>query len=199
MPLPTRALLLTVTRRLLAVAGALPLPTRALLLTVTRRLATAGVDITILVAVTLIVVAVLVALLVVVLSIPHHGGMGDDARAETDGEDCRGSSCNGGALSPRGFLRRRRTCLSASCHRLVARLIVGRRLRDRLQGRTSKRIAGLLLGDGRHLHRFRLRCMGGQYLGLLRDLRLRLGQDRGALGVTCQVLVVVRHGDAPFC
>lgn len=63
-------------------------------------------------------------------------------------------------------------CRGARSHGLVTPLIVGRSPRDRLQGRASKRIAGLLLGDGRHLRRFRLRRMGGQHLGLLRNLRL---------------------------
>ena len=75
-------------------------------------------------------------------------------------------------------------CRGARSHGLVTPLIVGRSPRDRLQGRASKRIAGFLLSNGRHLRRFRLRHVRGQDFGLLRGLRLRLGQDRGALGVT---------------
>ena len=147
---------------------------------------------------TLIIGTVLVSLLVVVLSIPHHGGMGDDARAEADGEDGSCRSGDGRALTPRGFLRCRLGGRGASCHGLVTRRVVDRRFRDGLQGRASKRVDCVFLSDGRHLCRFRLGHVSGQDFGLICALRLRLGQDRGALGVTCQVLVVVRHGGRSF-
>ena len=122
---------------------------RPLLLAVTRTLPiTSATGILILGPVTLIVGAVLVPLFVVVLSIPHHGGMGNDARAEADGEDGSCRSGDGRALAPRGFLRCRLERRGASCHGLVTRWVVGRRSRDGLQGRASKRIAGCLLGDG---------------------------------------------------
>ena len=163
--------LLAITGTPLISAGPLLTITRALLLAVTRLL-TAGAEITVLVTVTLVVVTILVALLVVVFPIPHDGCVSDDARTETDGEDCRGGSCNGGALAPRGFLRCRLPCRGASSHSLVARRLGGRSLRDRLQGRVCERASPLLLGDRWHLRRFRLRFMGGQHLGLLRNLRL---------------------------
>lgn len=125
--------------------------------------------------------------------------MRDDARAEADAQHRSCGAGDGRALAPRSLLRCRLERRDASCHGLVTGMVIDRSPRDRLQGRASRRIAGLLLGDGRHPRRFRLRHVRGQDLGLLRGLRLRLGQDRGALGVTCRVLVVVRHGDAPFC
>jgi len=159
--------LLTVTGTLLlAISGTLLLAVTGTLLLA------AGAEITALVTVTLVVVAVFVALLVEVMTIAHNGRMRDDARAEADGQHCCCGAGDGRALAPRGLLRCRLLCRGARSHGLVTPLIVGRSPRDRLQGRASKRIAGLLLGDGRHLRRFRLRRMGGQHLGLLRNLRL---------------------------
>ena len=169
----TGTLLLTMTRALLTITGTLLLAvTGTLLLAVTRMLLTAGAEITVLVTVTLVVVTVFVALLVEVLTIAHNGRMRDDARAEADRQHCCCGAGDGRALAPRGLLRCRHLCRGASSHGLVTHLIVGRSPRHRLQGRASKRIVGLLLGDGRHLRRFRLRRMGGQHLGLLRNLRL---------------------------
>ena len=169
----TRALLTITGTLLLAVTGTLLLAvTGTLLLAVTRLLLTAGAEITVLVTVTLVVVTVFVALLVEVLTIAHNGRMRDDARAEADRQHCCCGAGDGRALAPRGLLRCRHPCRGARSHGLVTHLIVGRSPRHRLQGRASKRIVGLLLGDGRHLRRFRLRCMGGQHLGLLRNLRL---------------------------
>ena len=125
--------------------------------------------------------------------------MRDDARAEADGQQCRcgaGDSC---ALAPRGLLRCGLDCRSASSHGLVTGLVVDRRARDALQGCAGERASPLLLCDGRHLRRFHLGYVRGQDFGLIRGLQLRLGQARGALTVTCHVLVVLRHGDAPFC
>ena len=185
-----RTLLLTITRALLTVTG-------TLLLAVTRLL-TAGAEITVLVTVTLVVVAVFVALLVEVLTIAHNGRMRDDTRAKADGEDSGGCSGDSRALAPRGLLRRRLTHLRSGCHGLVTLLFVGRRPRNRLQRHTSKRIGALLMSDGRHLRRFYLRHVGGENLCLLCCLLTRPGQNRGALRVTHQVLVDVRHEGRSF-
>ena len=139
--------LLAITGTPLISAGPLLTVTGTLLLAVTRLLLTAGPEILILIPVALVVVTILVALLVVAFPIPHDGCVSNDARTETNGEDCRGDSCNGGALAPRGFLRCRLPCRGASSHGLVARLIVGRSPRDRLQGRAGERIAAFLLGN----------------------------------------------------
>ena len=160
----------------LAIISRTLLIARTLLLSTWPLLITSATGILILGPVTPIVGAVLVSLLVVVLSIPHHGGMGNDARAKADGEDGSCRSGDGCALTPRGFLRCRLERRGASCHGLVTRLVVGRRVRDGLQGRASKRIAGFLLGDGRHLCRVRLSRVDGQDFGLLRGLRARLGR-----------------------
>ena len=157
-------ILLIVTGTLLDISGPLLIVLRVLTVTRTEVIALSPAA--------LVVGTVLVSLFVVVLSIPHHGGVSDDTRAKADGEDSGGCSGDSRALAPRGLLRCRLPCRGASSHGLVTRLIVGRSPRDRLQGRVGERASPLLLGDRWHLRRFRLRFMGGQHLGLLRNLRL---------------------------
>ena len=183
-------ILLIVTGTLLAISGALLIVLRVLTVTRTEVIALSPAA--------LVVGTVLVSLFVVVLSIPHHGGVSDDTRAKADGEDSGGCSGDSRALAPRGLLRRRLTHLRSGCHGLVTLLFVGRRLRNRLQRHTSKRIGALLMSDGRHLRRFYLRHVGGENLCLLCCLLTRPGQNRGALRVTHQVLVDVRHEGRSF-
>ena len=78
-------------------------------------------------------------------------------------------------------------------------MLVGRRVRDRLQGRASKRIVGFLLGDGRHLRRFRLGYVRGQYFGPIRRMSTRLGRIEVRSVSLARFLLTSDMKDAPFC